>query len=391
MSESAVGGDATNELSSLDDVLSSASVVVVTGPGGVGKTSVSAALGVRAALKHGKRVLVVTVDPARRLADALGIHGLTGEAVIVPLPTSEGRLWVKMIDMTAEWGRIVDACAPDVPSAEALKANSLFQSLTTRFVASHDYVALDHLYRSDGAGRGADSTDPNVDLVVIDTPPGQHALDILDAPGRLDRFLSSRLLRWLTAGQAGRFGNLTSRPFLAVAERLLGDAFLTRIVEFFTLFSRLRPQLASRLATIESQMTAEDTAFVTVSSAEQSVLESAAGLCNQAAQRGIAVKSLIVNRVQPVAEVVLGEAEGEGESKGEGITVRVGPGVSEGDLEGVEEPDLRRSLQLLARPHPTFSTTFSGSPSVVSLPRRAEGVVGLEDLQALLHDGQQLA
>ncbi len=378
----------------LDQLLANASVIVVTGPGGVGKTSVSAALGARAASVHGRRVLVVTVDPARRLADALGVNGLAGEAVIVPLTSAGadlagGRLWVKMIDMTAEWGRIVDACAPDAESAAALKSNSLFQSLTTRFVASHDYVALDHLYRVDRPESGVDSTDPRTDLVVIDTPPGEHALDILDAPGRLDRFLSSRLLRWLTAGQSGRFGNLTSRPFLAVAERLLGDAFLTRIVEFFTLFSRLRPQLSDRLREIERQMIGDRTSFVTVSSPEQSVMEATNRLCQDAAERGVVMEALVVNRAAPVASVAVDAAvDGSG---GNQLTVHVDRGVSDSELEAVEDVDLRHAITLLARSRPRFSVTLNSRPLVIALPRRPDGVAGLDDLQSLLADSDQLA
>ncbi len=390
----AVGTNDRDSDSGLDDLLAEASVIVVTGPGGVGKTSVSAALGARAASVHGRRVLVVTVDPARRLADALGVNGLAGEAVIVPLPgiggeQATGRLWVKMIDMTAEWGRIVDACAPDVESAAALKANSLFQSLTTRFVASHDYVALDHLYRLDRTDVESDSTDPKTDLVVIDTPPGQHALDILDAPGRLDRFLSSRLLRWLTAGQSGRFGNLTSRPFLAVAERLLGDAFLTRIVEFFTLFSRLRPQLAGRLKQIERQMTSDGTTFVSVSSPDKTVLEATSQLCREAADRSITMSALVVNRVWPVATLTT-EKVSAGVDGGQTL-LHVDGGVSETDLQTVVDETLRTSIELLGRPCQPFSVAIDGHPHVFALPRRSGGVTGLEDLQSLLADSEQLA
>lgn len=371
-------------MSIVDDLIGDASVVVVTGPGGVGKTSVSAALGSRAAEVHGRRVLVVTVDPARRLADALGVNGLAGEAVIVPIGSGKGRLWVKMIDMSAEWGRIVDACAPSADAAKSLKNNGLFQSLTSRFVASHDYVALDHLY-----GLTEDAADsefsPRPDLIVIDTPPGQHALDILDAPGRLDRFLSSRLLRWLTAGQAGRFGAVTSRPFLAVAERLLGDAFLTSIVEFFTLFAQLRPRLAERLRLIEGQMRVESTRFVTVATPEPSVLDSARRLCAEAADRGITMELVLVNRSHPMVEVAV-ETAGSDSTR-----VSIKPGADESDLAKVDDPGLRHALALVSARAEPFTVDFQGRPNVFALPRRSEGVMGLDDLRQLLIDGRQLA
>lgn len=381
----ASAADAASSSAAVDALISEASVIVVTGPGGVGKTSVSAAIGARAAAVHDRRVLVVTVDPARRLADALGVNGLAGEAVLVPVGAGDGRLWVKMIEMTVEWERIVDVCAPSPESARLLKSNSLFQSLTSRFVASHDYVALDHLFSVARPERAAETSSPAVDLIVVDTPPGKHALDILDAPGRLDRFLSGRLLRWLTAGQGGRLGAIAARPFVAVAERLLGNAFLTRIVEFFTLFAQLRPKLAERLRVIEGQMNVASTKFVTVAVGEQPVLEAAAGLCGEALARDLLIEMVLVNRSYPTTKLSVAAS-----ATSQTTALSLEPGLDSSDLAQVNDGELRQAIEHVCRVGHSFSIDLPGKPTVVALPRRASGIATLDDLDHLLAGGREV-
>lgn len=250
----------------IDKLLAEANVLVVVGPGGVGKTTLAAALGARAALEHGRRALVVTVDPARRLADALGVGAITEQAVEVPLGNdsdearSSGALFALMVDMQQSWDRLVNRHAPDPRTRDDLLANGLYQTLTTQFVQSHDYIALDHL---------VDLTDTDdYDLVVIDTPPSTHALDVLDAPDRMLEFFGSRLLTWLTAPYRTTVVRLAARPFLAVAERLLGGPFLAQIAEFFWLFSSLQPGFAKRARAVRDRLSDPSTRYVVVQTPE---------------------------------------------------------------------------------------------------------------------------
>lgn len=280
------GGD----LDTLDRLLADQRVLVVIGPGGVGKTTMAAALGLRAARRHGRRVVVVTVDPARRLAEALGVARLTEEPILVPAG-ERGRMWALMVDMARSWDRVVAATSPDTATAERLLANPLYRTLTRRFIQSHDYIALDHLLSIDGLRH---------DLVIVDTPPSRHAIDLIDAPGRMIEFFDGRLLRWLTAGAGSGLTGAAARPFLALAERLLGGRFLSEIVEFFTLFSRLRPRFVERSRLVEERLGAPDTSYVVVTTADPPVAAGCDDLLDGLAERGRTPGLLVVNRVLPV-------------------------------------------------------------------------------------------
>lgn len=274
----------------LDRLLTGSRVLVVVGPGGVGKTTMAAALGLRAAARHGRRVVVVTVDPARRLAEALGVARLTEEPILVPAG-GKGRMWALMVDMAESWDRVVEATSPDPDTAERLLANRLYHTLTRRFIQSHDYIALDHLL----------SLEPRLrhDLVIVDTPPSGHAFDVIDAPGRMIEFFDSRLLRWLTAGAGSGLSGAAARPFLAVAERLLGGRFLADIVEFFTLFSRLRPGFVERSRRVDAQLGASDTSFVVVSTTEPAAVEGCDDLVEGLTARDRSPGLVVVNRLLP--------------------------------------------------------------------------------------------
>ncbi|MGF1597724.1 MAG: ArsA family ATPase [Acidimicrobiales bacterium] len=276
----------------LDRLVAEAAVIITVGAGGVGKTTMAAALGALAA-ERGRRVLVVTVDPARRLADALGVTDLPEEPVLVPVG-DEGRLWVSMVDMARSWDELVAKVSPDAATRDALVANGLYRALTTRFIQSHDYIALDHL---------CDLTDiDRYDLVVIDTPPSTHAIDVLDAPDRMTAFFDSRLLRWLTAPYRSRVAQATARPFLAVAERLLGGPFLAQIAEFFWLFSRLQPGFVGRAGRVRARLDADDTAYVVVTTAEPSAIDQTDQLLDALALRRHHPRLIIHNRASPLSE-----------------------------------------------------------------------------------------
>ncbi len=272
-----------------DELVATAKVILVVGPGGVGKTTLSASMAARAAAVHGRRALVVTVDPARRLADALGLEEFGHDPVLVPVGEGPGRLWAQMIDMEQSWDRLVNRHSPDLDTARALLDNRLYRTLTQRFVQSHDYIALDHLV--DLAERD------EFDVVVIDTPPSVHALDVLDAPERMLEFFGSRLLRWLTAPYRSRVVRVGAKPFLAVAERLLGGPFLQEIADFFWLFSMLQPDFVERAYAINDRLSDSETRYVVVQTTRPGPSEQATSLVAELVDRGHEPSLRLVNRV----------------------------------------------------------------------------------------------
>ena len=346
-------------IEAVDDLLADRSVIVVVGQGGVGKTTVAAAIGVRAAQAHGRRVLVVTVDPARRLADALGVNGLPGEAVLVPVGEGNGRLWVLMVEMSRAWDDLVRQTAPDPMTAEELLGNGLYRSLTTRFVASHDYVALDHLCLLEDHGP--------YDLIVVDTPPGEHAADMFAAPGRLRQFFDSRLLRWLTAGVGGGLTRVASRPFLRVAERLLGRDFLGQIGEFFTIFARLRVGLVGRIDRVEAVLASREAALIEVRAADR--VTSSHPVSRQ-------VDVLLVNRVLPTTRATVSAVGGRRRLE---LSSPLGPD----DFEPIKDRSLRRAVESLAACTADMIEELPPGVHVALLPRQFGGVNDLADLVAL--------
>ncbi|MEA3213939.1 MAG: hypothetical protein QOJ19_95, partial [Acidimicrobiia bacterium] len=242
-----------NELTTL---LDKHRLAVVCGAGGVGKTTVAAALGVGVAARSDRRVLVLTVDPARRLATALGLdRALGNEPVRVDQP-GKGQLWVAMLDTKQSWDDLVRRHAPDRKTRDAILSNPLYQNLTGKFVAAHDYIAAERLHELDATGEW--------DLIVIDTPPSRHALDFLQAPARMAEFFGSRLLRWLTVPYRSKVFNLASRPFFAIADRTLGAQFLSDIAEFFILFQTMEAGFVTRARAVDRTLRSEGTSFVVV-------------------------------------------------------------------------------------------------------------------------------
>jgi anion-transporting ArsA/GET3 family ATPase len=285
--------------SQLLSLLDSSKLLVVCGSGGVGKTTMSAALGALAAAHLHKKVLVLTVDPARRLADALGLQAIGNavvqvdakafnEAGVVP----QGQLFAAMIDTKASWDDLIHRHAPTPAIAQRVLANALYTNLTERFVHSHDYIAMERLY--DVYQSGA------YDLVVVDTPPSRNALDVLDAPKRMRDFFDSRLLQLLTTPAQSRVVSLMSKPFFQVADRILGARFLSSITEFFTLFRTMEKGFVERANKVESVLRNTDTKFAVVTTLEVAPAFEAEYLLTELQSRSFSLAALIANRVLPL-------------------------------------------------------------------------------------------
>jgi len=278
-------------------------LLVVCGSGGVGKTTIAAALGVRAAIEEGKRVLVLTVDPARRLADALGLEEIGNVVVEVDLGEAggAGRLFVGMIDTKASWDELITRVAPNADVAERVIGNQLYRNLTERFVHSHDYIAMERLYEAYLSNA--------YDMVVVDTPPSRNALDVLDAPQRMQDFFASKLLKFLTAPGQSRLFSLAAKPFFAVADRILGARFLADITDFFTLFRTMEAGFVERNTQVSGLLRGPETAFVVVTTLESAPLFEAQYLINELVQRSYPLGLVVVNRTIDPALVARARAD----------------------------------------------------------------------------------
>jgi anion-transporting ArsA/GET3 family ATPase len=284
--------------SSLDGLLATKEIVIACGPGGVGKTTTAAAAAVMAAVRHGSKVLVLTIDPAKRLADALGLDGIGNTEHRVPDEAfraaglkPRGQLWAAMLDTKESWDELIRRQAPDKQTRDEILANPLYQNIAGRFVQSHDYIAMERLYEIHSEG--------DYDLIVVDTPPTRNALDFLDAPQRMADFFSSRLLRWLIIPYRSRLVNVATKPFYNVADRILGTEFLGDISEFFILFQSMYDGFVERSESVGRLLSDRRTTFVVVSTLEAVPLREAEFFAEQLTARHLHLGAIVLNKVLP--------------------------------------------------------------------------------------------
>jgi anion-transporting ArsA/GET3 family ATPase len=280
---------------SLDGLVASKEIVIACGPGGVGKTTTAAAAAAMAACHVGGRVLVMTIDPARRLADALGLSGLGNAERRVPDDAfgvaPRGELWAAMLDTKESWDALVRRHAPDARTRDRILANPLYRNISGRFVQSHDYIAMERLFEIHSEG--------NYDLIVVDTPPTRNALDFLDAPQRMAEFFSSRLLRWLTVPYRSRVMNFASRPFYQVADRILGTQFLADVAEFFILFQSMYDGFVTRAEAVTRLLSDDRTTFLVVSTLEATPVREAEYFARELVARKLPLGAIVLNKVLP--------------------------------------------------------------------------------------------
>ena len=278
-------------------LLAAKDIVIACGPGGVGKTTTAAALAATAVVEQGGRVLVLTVDPARRLADALGLKGIGNDEVRIPdavftgSARPRGELWAAMLDTKQSWDDLIRTHAPDEETREQILANPLYQNISGRFVQSHDYIAMERLYEIHCEGK--------YDLIVVDTPPTRNALDFLDAPQRMADFFSSRLLRWLIVPYRSRLVNMASRPFYQVADRILGTQFLADISEFFILFQSMYEGFVERAEAVTRLLSDRRTTFMVVSTLEATPVREAEFFSAELMARKLHLGAVVLNKVLP--------------------------------------------------------------------------------------------
>ncbi|MEJ7764265.1 MAG: ArsA-related P-loop ATPase [Acidimicrobiales bacterium] len=285
-------------MTTLDSLLAAKEIVITCGSGGVGKTTIAAAASMMAATRQGGRVLVLTVDPAKRLATALGLEGFGNEPRRVPDAAfraagvqPRGELWAAMLDTRQSWDALVRRHAPDARTAEQILGNKLYANISGRFVQSHEYIAMERLFELHQSGR--------YDLIVVDTPPTRNALDFLEAPSRMADFFSSRFLKLLAAPSRNRLVSVATKPFYSVADRVLGSQFLSDIAEFFTLFERMGPGFVQRARAVERVLHDRRTTFVVVTTLEAAPAHEAEFFLASLDRMGFHLGAVVLNKVLP--------------------------------------------------------------------------------------------
>jgi anion-transporting ArsA/GET3 family ATPase len=291
----------------MSDVLSTlahdAEIIVTAGSGGVGKTTTAAVLALEGA-RTGRRAVVVTIDPAKRLADALGLEGLnnTPSEIDGDWP---GELWALMLDTKSTFDDLVVTHAGDESQARRILDNRFYKNISGALSGTQEYMAMEKLYELHALH--------DFDLVVVDTPPTRHALDFLDAPRRLTRFLDHRLYRILMAPTRGlmKAANVAVQPFVRTVSRVVGAEVLDDAVTFFTAFSGMEEGFKSRANTVFELLASPRTAFVLVASPRRDTVEEADFFARRLREAGISVRALIVNRMHPRFGEGLAEATRE--------------------------------------------------------------------------------
>jgi len=272
-------------------------VVISAGSGGVGKTTVAASIALWGA-SVGRRAVVITIDPARRLASSLGLETLGSEAREIPpaylgrqgFGTLAGSLSAMMLDQKGAWDALVERHAP--PEArDRILANPFYQHLSQAFAGSQEYMAIEQL---------CVLVDSNAyDLIVVDTPPTRNAIDFLEAPANMADFFSSRFLRLLTVPARSRFVNFATRPFYTIADRILGSQFLEDIAEFFLLFQTMYAGFVERARAVEHLLHDRRTTFMVVTTLEAAPLHEAEFFIDALHRQKFHLGALVLNRVLP--------------------------------------------------------------------------------------------
>ncbi len=276
-------------------------IVVCVGSGGVGKTTLAAALGLAAA-RSGRRALVLTIDPARRLADALGLEEMGSEPRPIPRSVldrlevpAEGALEAMMLDMKRTFDDLVRRFAADDATRDRIFANPIYQHVSDALAGSAEYSAMEKVYEL--------AERPDLDLIVLDTPPSQHALDFLEAPERLIGFLDSRFVQLLLhpAFAGARFGFRVFQrgvhQVLKVIERVSGFGFLEDLSEFLLAFEGMSEGFRERAGRVRGLIFGPQTAFVLAAGPAESSVVHARQFLDRLEASGAGVSGLVLNRM----------------------------------------------------------------------------------------------
>jgi anion-transporting ArsA/GET3 family ATPase len=337
-------------------------VIVCTGSGGVGKTTTSAALGVAAA-KMGKRVLVLTIDPARRLATTLGIANSAVDTR-VPRQRFRGELWAGTIDPPRIFADYIERHAKDRATVDRLFSNALYQQLSTTLSGSQEFTALSKLHDA--------ATSGDYDLVILDTPPAAHAEDFLHAPARLNAVFDSAIVslfmgRTSGLGLAALAWKRSVKLVLGALTLLTGSAFVATFNDFFSAIDAIAPDIRETNQRAHQLLLDTTTAFVLVSSFDAAKLQEGRNFHDELSAAGYHLKSVIINRAWPQWTPANG-AEQE---------------VAWAGLKALDEPALAALYRRLSDYYMARQSLPPCFADVIMVPEIEEDLIGLEALEGL--------
>jgi anion-transporting ArsA/GET3 family ATPase len=330
-------------MSALSDLVTERSVIVCCGSGGVGKTTVSATFALAAA-RAGRRACVVTVDPARRLADSLGVQSLPNTPTEVE-GDWPGHLHALMLDTKGTFDDLVHQYARTPEQAENILANRLYQNLAGPLSGTQEYMAMEKLYELVQSG--------DFDVVVVDTPPTRNALDLIDAPKRLTRFLENRLFRALLVPtrMSLRAVGMATTALLKTISKVAGAEIVQDAVAFFQAFEGMEEGFRVRAGAVRQLLADPATAFVLVTSARPDAIVEATFFAEKLGERDITPAALVVNRIQPSFGGG-GEDEGEGEAVGAGALAPLEANLAALNAVAAREEQAFSDLALKVAPAP---------------------------------------
>ncbi len=285
-------------MSSMTEILGETRVLICAGSGGVGKTTASAAIAAGMAAR-GKKVAVLTIDPAKRLADSLGLPelgnterqvdpALFGEAGVDP---QGGELWAMMLDPKATFDEVVQQHAPDPETRDRILTNRIYQQLSSALAGSQEYMAMEKLYEIWASDR--------YDLLVLDTPPSQHALDFLDAPQRLLQFIEGKAIKVFMAptGFAAKIAGRGAGVAFSVLKRITGVDLLQDLAEFFQAFSGMVGGFQDRAQKVNELLADPQSTFLVVCGPQNDSIEQALEFHAKLADRQLPFGGAVVNKV----------------------------------------------------------------------------------------------
>jgi len=273
-------------------------VLVCCGTGGVGKTTTAAALAVEGA-RRGRRVAVITIDPARRLADTLGLASDADHEVERALwdpddtAPGTGRLTALMLDTGSTFDGLVAAYAQDDEQRDRILENRFYRNLASALSGTQEYMAMERLHELHETG--------DYDLIIVDTPPTRHALDFLDAPQRLIRLLDNRVFRilMLPARKGFRVASAAVHAFVRQVGRVVGTAVIDDIISFFRAFEGMEEGFRARADAVRVLLSEPSTSFVLVTSARRDSIDEAIYFADRLDESEFAISALVANRMQP--------------------------------------------------------------------------------------------
>jgi anion-transporting ArsA/GET3 family ATPase len=294
-------------MAAVGEILEGKGICICAGSGGVGKTTTSAAIATGMAAR-GLKVCVLTIDPAKRLADSLGLKELGNEARRVDPKLfadqgveMEGELWAMMLDAKATFDELIARQAPDEESRDRVLNNRIYQQISNALAGSQEYMAMEKLFELHTGGR--------FDLLVLDTPPTRNALDFLDAPKRLTQFIEGRSLRVFMrpTGLAARVAGRGASVALSVFKRIVGFDLLADLAEFFNAFSGMVDGFQARAKRVNKLLSDPETCFLVVCGPQGEPVEEAVYFHRKLVEAKLPFGGVIVNKVHYPAERLRGD------------------------------------------------------------------------------------